>query len=109
MTRKLTCQHCGAVFQAKRPHARFCSASCRAAHWAERRENSRQTAGERVVEASRRPSREGRGAKVYLTFAELVHLEQARARLQLPPTPAGQRLDQKFAAAHERIQRKESR
>jgi hypothetical protein len=50
----------------------------------------------------RRASRDGRGARVYLTFREIVHLEQARMRMELPQTPAGRNLDAKLARAAER-------
>jgi hypothetical protein len=52
---------------------------------------------------TRRPSRDGNGTKVYLTFGELVHLQQARDRLDLVPTPAGGRLAAKLERACESI------
>jgi hypothetical protein len=51
---------------------------------------------------TRRKSRNGKGARVYLTFGEIVHLEQVRARAALPKTAAGDRLLAKFAHAHKR-------
>ena len=47
----------------------------------------------------RRASRNGRGVRVYLTFEEIVHLEEARKRMELPYTPAGDKLDAKLADA----------
>lgn len=115
MTRRLACEHCGRSFEAKRSHARFCSDSCRAAHWAKNRKNARERPGERVVEASRRPSRDGRGTKVYLTPYQLGTVLWLCQRVtgHDTVTAAGLQdvteIEMKLAAARTRIQRKESR
>lgn len=95
---------CFETFIPKRPHQRFCCRDHRYAQWELRKERwDRQRGGQRVERPPRRPSRDGKGTKVYLTFGELVHLQQARGRLEPIPTPAGARLDAKLERACERI------
>lgn len=95
-----TCQRkgCSRDLTGYRSDARYCSEACsKAARRAKSPDKGR----------TRRNSRDGRGAKVYLTFEEIVHIEQARDRLELPETPAGNALDRKLQAAAERITSKE--
>lgn len=86
---------CGASLTGMRAGAVYASPACRMR--ARRAEVANKT-------RTRRASRDGRGTKVYLTLGEIVHLEQARERMELPQTPAGDKLDAKLERATERCQ-----
>jgi len=99
MTDRLCACNCGASLAGMRSNAVYASPACRMR--ARRAADANKT-------RTRRRTRDGRGARVYLTFGEIVHLEQVRGRAELPKTPAAERLLAKFAHAHERIARAES-
>lgn len=94
MTPRICACGCGDLLYGMRADAVYRSEACKKRA---QRSNSGDKAG------TRRPSRDGNGTKVYLTFGELVHLQQGRARLEPIPTPAGARLDAKLERACERI------
>lgn len=94
MTDRRCACNCGASLAGMRAGAVYASPACRMR--ARRAADANKT-------RTRRKSRDGKGTRVYLTFGEIVHLEQARERLGLPQTSAGKRLLAKFAHAQVRI------
>lgn len=78
MTVFRVCWHCEEHFEQKRPHARYCSDECRYEAWVKRQKNSRETPAQRVEPQTRRKSRDGKGAKVYLTPEEIDFLDNTR-------------------------------
>lgn len=90
MTARFCACNCGASLAGMRANAVYASPACRM--------RARRAAVANKTR-TRRKSRDGKGARVYLTFGEIVHIEQARDRLELVRTPAGNLLDAKLARA----------
>jgi hypothetical protein len=85
---------CGASLAGLRSDAVYVSEAHAKAH---RRRDSADKA------RTRRPSREGKGAKVYLTPAELRTVEEGLFWMDLPDSPAGRKLKAKIEAAVSRV------
>jgi hypothetical protein len=67
------CQHCGASLDGRRRDARYCSDRCRYESWAKKHPQRLSTASvepgppSRNGTSHRRPSRDGRGVRVYVS------------------------------------------
>jgi len=92
-TRICACK-CGASLDGMRADALYANEACRKRH-------ERASSADKA--RTRRPSRNGKGARLYITADELVLVGLALDRLGLPPTSAGNRFKEKLLRTADRI------
>ena len=80
---KLCANRCGHLFEPTRSWQRFCSQECRWQKWIADQIERRITRSSAVSGAIRRPSRNGKGTRIYVTPTDTDERILAKARAAL--------------------------